>query len=181
MASGWSKRLIEDDRIKEKFFSQDIEGIEELESRIAEVEGELNESLDEVEDWDEEESGKKTASKVKNYLKGIVKDLRSTWQESALKEASRWENLIRKIESKEKELKKLGKELKTKEEWLEEKVREKRESLTEEEAKELLLEKFYDLISQQLEKYLNAGKKELIKIFEFLKGYGTNTASLWSS
>ena len=94
--------------------------------------------------------------------------MRSTWQESALKEASKWENLIRKIESKEKELKKLRKELKTKEEWLEEKVKEKRESLTEEEAKELLLEKFYDLISQQLEKYLNAGKKELIKIFERL-------------
>ena len=168
VASGWSKRLIEDDRIKEKFFSQDMEEIEELESRIAEVEGELNELLEEVEDWDEEEGGKKTASKVKNYLKGIVKDLRSTWQESALKEASKWENLIRKIESKEKELKKLRKELKTKEEWLEEKVKEKRESLTEEEAKELLLEKFYDLISQQLEKYLNAGKKELIKIFERL-------------
>ena len=168
VASGWSKRLIEDDRIKEKFFSQDMEEIEELESRIAEVEGELNELLEEVEDWDEEESGKKTASKVKNYLKGIVKDLRSAWQESALKEASKWENLIRKIESKEKELKKLRKELKTKEEWLEEKVKEKRESLTEEEAKELLLEKFYDLISQQLEKYLNAGKKELIKIFERL-------------
>ena len=168
VASGWSKRLIEDDRIKEKFFSQDMEEIEELESRIAEVEGELNELLEEVEDWDEEEGGKKTASKVKNYLKGIVKDLRSTWQESALKEASRWENLIRKIESKEKELKKLRKELKTKEEWLEEKVKEKRESLTEEEAKELLLEKFYDLISQQLERYLNAGKKELIKIFERL-------------
>ena len=168
VASGWSKRLIEDDRIKEKFFSQDMEEIEELESRIAEVEGELNELLEEVEDWDEEESGKKTASKVKNYLKGIVKDLRSTWQEFALKEASKWENLIRKIESKEKELKKLRKELKTKEEWLEEKVKEKRESLTEEEAKELLLEKFYDLISQQLERYLNAGKKELIKIFERL-------------
>ncbi|MCD6213526.1 MAG: type I restriction-modification system subunit M [Candidatus Desulfofervidus sp.] len=168
VASGWSKRLIEDDRIKEKFFSQDMEEIEELESRIAEVEGELNELLEEVEDWDEEESGKKTASKAKNYLKGIVKDLRSTWQESALKEASRWENLIRKIESKEKELKKLRKELKTKEERLEEKVKEKRESLTEEEAKELLLEKFYDLISQQLERYLNAGKKELIKIFERL-------------
>ena len=168
VASGWSKRLIEDDRIKDKFFSQDVVEIEELESRIAEVEGELNELLDEVEDWDEEENGKKTASKVKNYLKGIVRDLRANWQESALKEASKWENLIRKIEGKEKELKKLRKELKTKEEGLEEKVKEKRESLNEEEAKELLLEKFYDLVSQQLEKYLNTEKKELIRIFEKL-------------
>ncbi len=37
-----------------------------------------------------------------------------------------------------------------------------------EEAKDLLLGKFYDLINQQLEKYLNAKRKELIGIFEKL-------------
>ncbi|OAQ19968.1 type I restriction-modification system subunit M [Thermosulfurimonas dismutans] len=168
ISSGWSKRLIEDDRIKKKFFSQDLEEIEELESRIAEVEGELNELLDEVEDWDEEEYGKKTASKVKNYLKQIAKDLRATLQESALREASKWESLIQKIEKKERELRKIKRDLRTKEQELEEKIKHKRESLTEGEAKELLLEKFYDLISQQLEKYLNAEKKDLIKIFEKL-------------
>ncbi len=168
ISSGWSKRLIEDNRIKKKFFSQDLEEIEELESRIAEIEGELNELQDEVEDWDEEEYGKKTASKVKNYLKQIAKDLRATLQESALTEASKWENLIRKIEKKERELRKIKKDLRTKEQELEEKVKQKRESLPEGEAKELLLEKFYDLISQQLEKYLNAEKKDLIKIFEKL-------------
>jgi len=44
----------------------------------------------------------------------------------------------------------------------------KRDSLTEEENKKLLLEKFYKLISKQLEKYLNTEKRELIKIFENL-------------
>lgn len=44
----------------------------------------------------------------------------------------------------------------------------KREKLTEEESKELILEKFYDVIKRYLEKYLNAEKKELIKIFEKL-------------
>ncbi len=168
ISSGWSKRLIEDDRIKKKFFSQDLEEIEELESRMAEVEGELNELLDEVEDWDEEEYGKKTASKVKNHLKQVIKDLRATLQGSALREALKWESLIEKIEKKEKKLKKIKKELKKKEEELEEKVRQKRKALTEEESKELLLEKFYDLIREQLEKYLNTEKKELIKIFERL-------------
>jgi len=168
ISSGWSKRLIEDDRIKRNFFSQDLEEIEELEGKIAEVEGELNELLDEVEDWDEEEYGKKTASKVKNYLKQIAKDLRGALRESALREAVKWESLIKKIEEKEKKLKKIKKDLKTKEQELEEKVKQKRESLTEEEAKELLLEKFYDLIREQLTKYLNAEKKELIKIFEKL-------------
>ena len=168
ISSGWSKRLIEDDRIKKKFFSQDLEEIEELEGRIAEVEGELNELLDEVEDRDEEEYGKKTASKVKKYLKQTAQDLRATLRESALREALRWESLIKKIEEKERELRKIKRDLRTKEQELEEKIKHKRESLTEGEAKELLLEKFYDLISQQLEKYLNAENKELIKIFEKL-------------
>jgi len=76
--------------------------------------------------------------------------------------------LIKKIEDKEKELKKIKKNLKTKEQELEDKVKQKWESLTEEETKELLLEKFYGLIKEQLAKYLNAEKKELIKIFEKL-------------
>ncbi|MDK2952846.1 MAG: type restriction enzyme protein [Kosmotoga sp.] len=168
VSAGWSKNLIDDERIKNKFFSKELENIDELESRIAEVEGELNELLDEVEEWDEEDNGTKTARKVKDYFKEIVRDLRASWQESALKEAAKWENLIKKIETKEKELKKLKKELKEKQQEVEKKTQEKRESLTEEEAKELLLEKFYDLISQQLEKYLNTEKKELIKVFENL-------------
>jgi type I restriction enzyme M protein len=48
------------------------------------------------------------------------------------------------------------------------KIKEKRESLTKEEAEELILEKFKETIMQHLEKYLNAEKKELTKIFENL-------------
>ncbi len=40
--------------------------------------------------------------------------------------------------------------------------------MTEEEAKELLLEKFKETLKQGLEKYINAEKKEVIKIFEKL-------------
>ena len=59
VSSGLSKRLIEDDRIKERFFPQDMEEIEELESRIAEVEGELNELLEEVEDGMKKRAGRR--------------------------------------------------------------------------------------------------------------------------
>ena len=68
VSTGWSKNLIEDERIKEKFFRAEMKEMEELESRIAKIEGELNELLEEVEDWDEEEQGNKTASKVKKHL-----------------------------------------------------------------------------------------------------------------
>jgi len=159
VSTGWSKNLIEDEKIKE---------IEELESKVAKIEGERNELLEEVEDWDEEEQGNKTASKVKNKLKEIVKDLRASCSESALREAAKWENLISRVEKKEKELKKLRNELKATEKKLEEKTKQKKDSLSEEEAKELLLEKFHNLIDEQLNKYLNAEKKEIVKIFENL-------------
>jgi type I restriction enzyme M protein len=167
-SSGWSSMLIEDEGIEKKFFADDLKNIEELESKISELEGELNEILEEVEDWDEEDQEQKTAKKVKDYLKEIVKDLHYNGQESAIKEAKTWEELIEKIEVKDKELKKLNKELKSIKQDLQNKVTQKRNSLTEHEAKELLLEKFFDTINQYLEKYLNTEKKELLKIFENL-------------
>jgi len=39
---------------------------------------------------------------------------------------------------------------------------------TSRDAKELLLEKFFTFIDEQLNRYLNSEKKELIKIFENL-------------
>ncbi len=168
ISSGWSERLIEDERIKKNFFPEDLEDIEDLGTALAELEGELEEILEEVEDWDEEENGKKTASKVKKHLKELAKDLRSTLQESAIKEAQKLEEIVRRIDKKEKELKKLKKELKKKNEELNQKVEQKREAMTQEEAKELILEKFYEVIEKELERYLNSEKRETVRILEKL-------------
>lgn len=168
VSAGWNKNLVERERIKEKYFKEDIEEIEELESRLAEIEADLSELLEEVEDWDEEQQGDKTASKVKEFLKDLVKDLKSKDSEAARREAKKWEDLLENIAQKEKEIKKVRSEISRKQKEIENKIDEKIESITEEEAKELLLEKFFELISNQLEKYLNAEKKELIKIFEKL-------------
>jgi type I restriction enzyme M protein len=160
--------LIDDEMIERKFFTKELEEIEEIESNIAQAEGELNEILEEVEDWDEEEQGQKTAGKVKEFLKQTINDLLSSKQEAAIKEAQKWQDLNGRIDEKDKELKKLNKELKQKQQTLEESVKQKRETLTQEEAKVLLLEKFKETIKQGLEKYINAEKKELIKVFEKL-------------
>lgn len=182
---GWSKNLIDDESIKNKFFSKELEDIEGLESKAAEVEGELNELLEEVEEWGEEEQSNKTANKVMTYLKNTIKDLKSINRDSARKEIINMEQLTDKIDKKNKELSKVKKTLKKMKEELEgitrkdQKTKEeikikkgkvdfKRDSLTEEEKKKLLLEKFYELVNKQLEKYLNAEKRELIKIFENL-------------
>jgi type I restriction enzyme M protein len=168
VSAGWNKSLIDNERIKEKYFRKEMEEIEELENKVAEIDAELNELLEEVEEWDEEEQGDKTANKVKNYLKELVKELKSNLSGSAQKEAKKWEDLIAKINEKEKELKKARNEVNKKQKELEEKVSQKIETLTEEEAKGLILEKFYEYIDMQLNKYLNAEKKEIIKIFENL-------------
>ncbi|MGB7534063.1 MAG: type I restriction-modification system subunit M [Halobacteriota archaeon] len=168
VSTGWSKNLIDDEMIKERFFGSEIGEIDGLESKVAETEGALNELLDEVDEWDDEEQGQRTAGRVKKYLKEIIKDLRASWQESALKEASKWEGLIGAIEGRETALKNLRKALKDKEKKIEDRIKGKREALTEEEAKELLLEMFYMQIEKQLEKYLNTEKKVLVKIFEKL-------------
>jgi type I restriction enzyme M protein len=168
VSTGWSKNLIEDEMIKEKFFRAEMEEIEKLESKVAEIDDELNELLEEVEDWDEEEQGNKTVNKVKKYLEEIVKDLRANKSASVFKEAAKWQKLLSGIKQKEKKLKEVNKQLKDKEKEIENKTIQKRESLCEQEVKELLLKKFYELIDTQLEKYLNAEKKEIIKIFENL-------------
>jgi len=185
IASGWSKRIVEDERLEKKFFSRELEQIEKLEAKVAEVESELNEFLEEVEEWDEEDSGKKTPNSVIKFLKEQISDLKSYGNESATREINRLQELLKKIDKKNKQLKQLKRDLKKKVEELrgkygkdeltkepikvkDGKVDEKRENLSEEEAKELILEKFYDIIARQLEKYLNTEKKELVKIFEKL-------------
>jgi len=166
VSSGWSSMLIEDERIMKKFFADDLKKIDNLESQVAELEGDLNELLEEVEDWDEEDQGDKTIKKVMDYLSEIIKDLRTFGQESSIKEAKKWEDLSERIKHKNNQLKKLNKELKSIN--LEDKIAQKRDALIEQEAKELLLEKFFDTINQYLAKYLNTEKKELVKIFENL-------------
>lgn len=185
VSAGWSKNLIDDESIENKFFSKELEDIEELESKTAEVADELNELFEEVEEWEEEEQSNKTANKVISYLKDTIKDLESMNSDSARKETINMKQLIDKIDKKNKELGKIKNTLKKMKEELEGiikknnitkeeikikkgKVDFKRDSLAEEETKKLLLEKFCELISKQLEKYLNAEKRELIKIFENL-------------
>ncbi|RCK75115.1 MAG: Type I restriction-modification system, DNA-methyltransferase subunit M [Ignavibacteriae bacterium] len=206
VSSGWSKMLIDEEMIQKKFFTEDLEGIEEIESNIAQVEGELNEILEEVEDWDEEDLGDKTAKKVKDYLKYQIKDIliapknykvnkkiltiQTKLNGEALSEFAKktikeiWElhkkiNDIdkklkeqkEKLDAKQKELKGIYKKDKTTKQEIkvkEGKIDQKRETLTEKEAKELILEKFKETIKQGLEKHINAEKKELIKVFEKL-------------
>jgi hypothetical protein len=78
-----------------------------------------------VENWDEEDLGEKTSKKVKEFLKETINDLLSSKQEAAIKEAQKWQDLTRRIDDKDKELKKLNKELKQQQQTLKESVNKK--------------------------------------------------------
>ncbi|MFN3947887.1 MAG: N-6 DNA methylase, partial [Aquificaceae bacterium] len=62
----------------------------------------------------------------------------------------------------------LKRRLDNKSKELEQKVEEKKNSLTEEEAMNLLLEKFYNIMEEKLMRYLSLEKREIIKVFEKL-------------
>ncbi len=165
VSDGWSKNLIEDDLIKEKFFKKASETLDEIESNISQLESELEELLEGVEDWDEE-NGEKTAKNVKEYLKETINDLKLTKSASATSEIETMQNLIKRIEAKEKEIKDLRKKLSDFEKQIVKNISEKRKLLTETEAKEIILDRFLSVAKSQLMKYLNTEKKELVKIFE---------------
>jgi len=168
LSSGWNVDLLDEQSIKEEFFMEEIKRMEELEAKISELEGEISEILEEVEEWDEEEQGEKTPNKVKDHLKELIKDLKQSAGLSAIKEIERLESLISRIKTKEKELSGLRKQLRELEKKLENVVEQKITEITQETAKELILKGFYALIKGQLEKYLNAEKRDLIKTVENL-------------
>jgi len=179
--------LIDDELIEKKFFTKEREEIEELEAKVSQLKAELDELLEQVEEWEEEEQGKKSPNKVIKYLKEQIKDL-SKYQltsKSAIEEIKELKRLIRAIDKKNEELNKTKRELKkktealrgkyrkdreTKEEILEKpgKIHQKRESMTDEEAKELILEKFYNVMREHLERYLEREKRELVEVLEKL-------------
>lgn len=168
VAVGWSPSLIPDEYIKQAFFAEEVKMIEEMEGKIADLEGELADILETVkmeadEDGEEEE---KTAKSIKAYLKAQIKNLKETTTDSSLKEAKEFEKIIKNIEAKEKEIKDAKKGLKDQEKALAQKIEAKKLSFTEEEAKELILKKLFDGIQSEMERYLNAEKKKIVSIFE---------------
>jgi len=92
----------------------------------------------------------------------MLKDLKDSQTAQEIK------GLLSRIEEKEKEIKAIKRILKEKSAEIEEGLEAKRQQLTEDEAKELIIGRFYRVIESYLEKELNNEKKALIKIFENL-------------
>ncbi len=165
-SSGWNKNLIDEKMVEEKFFKEEQQKIEAIEKEVFQIEAQINELFEEIEEWDEETEGNKTIKKVKDFLKNLIKELKDN--PLAKKEVTKYEELLSLINSKEKELKREKKKLKEEEKQLQEKIIKKLETLTEDEIKDLLTDKFYKVAYKYLHNYLDSEKKELINYFEKL-------------
>lgn len=168
---GWPTHLIPDEYIKNAYFKSEMKEIEDLEEKESEQESILSELIEEIEfeeNGDDEEEKKKTVSVVKKYLKVEIKDLEDVSTDSAKKEMALLKEQLKRIEEREKQLKQVRKSLKLKEDELERGVQTKRESFTESEACELILQKLKDMAFDEMKRYLTSVIKILISQFEMM-------------
>jgi type I restriction enzyme M protein len=169
VATGWTPTLIPDDYIQNAFFKKELDELDAIEIKIAAIESELSEVLDEI-DMDEngdEENGK-TLKSAKSDLKEQIVSLKDTGTETAQKEKASLQVILTKLEAQEKDLKAAKKSFKAKEEDLDKNVEEKRKTFAEAEAKQLILQKFRDAARNAMYRYLNSEKKRIAGIFEKL-------------
>ncbi len=225
--TGWYHGLIPDKYLIAEFFQAEADAIADLEARISEKQGELEEAVEAVE-YEPDEGEKVTATVIKKHLKSTIDDLKDSPGESAKKELKQYQRQLKAITDIEKAIKELKAFLKEKESELQEKLELKRLGgeeykaetrelirqveaqlagldpakkdnkkkvnalnkdkaalnarlervdgllkeiggpLSEEEAKRLILKKLYDLINEELNRYLNAEKRALVRIVENL-------------
>lgn len=165
---GWSSSLIPDDYIKNTFFCDETSEIDKLELIIAEKDSELAEILEEVEMENGDAETERTSKKIKAFIKEQIKELKRINISDSFTEVLKLEKVIKSIDLKEKELKDNKKDLKYKIKELEQKIDFKKMQFTENESKDLILRKLFDLIKSELERYLNIEKKKITSIFEKL-------------
>jgi len=115
---GWSESLIPDDVLISTFFSFEEEEIEKIESKLAEEESLLAETLEEV-DYEGEEDKKPSKSEITKYLKSEAKELNQLGKD---KDAAELKSQVDAIEKHDNQVKKLKKGLTHKQDELKHKV-----------------------------------------------------------
>lgn len=191
VAAGWSVNLIPDDYLLEAFFQKERARLDELESYVGELDAALSELLEETElepETDEENKEKVLAAA---QVVQAMREESAAIADSDKSEAARLRALADSIAQKDKELRATKSELNRERVSLFGRVDkdgnlktrgliyEKREALSEGEARALILKKLHDLVANELEFYLKAQLREAVSIFEMLwKKYFVSLAEL---
>lgn len=127
--TGWHHTLIPDEYLLAAFFQEEVNAIEELESKISAAQGELIEAVEwaqEVASYELDEEETASASLIKGVLKELMDDLKNSTGDSAHRELTRYKDAFDAIVKLEKRIKDLKTKLKAQEKELELKLRLKR-------------------------------------------------------
>jgi len=111
--------------------------------------------------------GQETAKQSKSHIKRNYKDLKAKSQRIAIEEMKSGKNWIQELRTR-KRTQNLNERAQIVGEGAWKQGYGKRASLSETEIKDLVFEKFYEVAEEQLKKYLNREKREIIKFFETL-------------
>ncbi len=170
---GWHHTLIPDDYLIAEFFQSEADEIETLEAQISELQSELAEAVEtaqEVAAYEPEEDETVTPAVIKNAIKVLIADLRSSMGDSARKELQKLQAQEKAVTAIEKRIKDLKVALKTKTDELQHKLQLKRLGGDEfkAESKELIRQ-----VDTQLANLNNANKDDKKKIVALYKDKAT--------
>lgn len=157
--TGWHHTLIPDQYLLAAFFQAEEAAIEELESKISAVQGELSEAVEsaqEVANYEPEEEETVSAASIKKGLKDLIDDLKQSQGDSAARERQSYQQEYNVITDIENRIKLLKNTLKEQQGQLELKLRLKR--VGDEEFKAETIELLEQVQNQLMG--LNASKKE---------------------
>ena len=129
VSTGWHHTLIPDDYLIAEFFRAEADEIEELENKVSGAQSELAEAVEtaqEVAAYEPDEDEKVTAAVIKKVLKALIKDLKDSSGESALRELEALKAQDKTIRQIEKRIKEIKAALRGKTSELEMKIRLKR-------------------------------------------------------
>lgn len=157
--TGWHHTLIPDQYLLAAFFQAEEAAIEELESKISAVQGELSEAVEsaqEVANYEPEEEETVSAASIKKGLKDLIDDLKQSQGDSAARERQYYQQEYNVITDIENRIKLLKNTLKEQQSQLELKLRLKR--VGDEEFKAETIELLEQVQNQLMG--LNASKKE---------------------
>jgi type I restriction enzyme M protein len=157
--TGWHHTLIPDQYLLAAFFQAEEAAIEELESKISAVQGELSEAVEsaqEVANYEPEEEETVSAASIKKWLKELIDDLKQSQGDSAARERQYYQQEYNVITDIENRIKLLKNTLKEQQIQLELKLRLKR--VGDEEFKAETIELLEQVQNQLMG--LNASKKE---------------------
>jgi len=174
VAAGWSPSLIPDEYILNAFFRHEQAEIESLETRVAELQAELDEVLVAVNLYNENEDNEEgestpSAVEVKQALKNQIAEIKAAYGNHATTDLiTDMSNSLKKIETQDAFLKKAKRDINKKHDFLISLIQNKCKQLTDIECRQLILSRFNKQINTELEQYIKQSRYSLLQTFNIL-------------